>query len=93
MIALAAAAPVTMTMTPAASMIIPIFPITSLNTILLPIDLPVRLSRCAPGRPAHGRPGGKVLAGVSFHRPGPAVLATVPDPSAARAPEPAARAS
>jgi hypothetical protein len=24
---------------------------------------------CAPGQPAHGRPGCKVLAGVSFHRP------------------------
>jgi hypothetical protein len=58
-----------MTTTPAASMIIPIFSITSLKTISLPVDLPVRLLGGAPGRPAHGRPGGKVLAGVCFHRP------------------------
>ena len=39
------------------------------ETISLPVDLPVRLSGCAPGQPAHGRPGRKVRAGVSFHRP------------------------
>ena len=49
-------------------MIIPIFSITSLKTISLSVDLPVRLLGCARAA-AHGRPGGKVLAGVSFHRP------------------------
>jgi hypothetical protein len=51
-------------------MIIPIFSTTSLKTISLPVDLPVRLLGCAPGQPAHGRAGCSVLAGVSFHRPG-----------------------
>jgi hypothetical protein len=50
-------------------MIIPIFSITSLKTISLPVDLPVRLLGCAPGQPAHGRPGGTVHAGIFFHRP------------------------
>jgi hypothetical protein len=49
----AIAAPVTMTTTPAASMVIPIFSITSLKTISLPIDL----CGCASGRPTLGRPG------------------------------------